>query len=64
MRFFREVAGRFWRRYVAAEDPEASMEFVRQQRIDDLTVCTGLLESMRRWDEDRRLQLRELACAA
>lgn len=49
-----QAASRFWRRYVAAEDPDVRREGVRQQRIDDLTVCAGLLEAMRLWDEDRK----------
>jgi hypothetical protein len=57
------AASGFWRRYVAAEDPVVRREGVRQQRIDDLTVCAGLLEAMRLWDEDRASRLREVACA-
>jgi hypothetical protein len=48
-----QAASRFWRRYVAAEAPDMRREGVRQQRIDDFTVCAGLAEAMRLWDEDR-----------
>ena len=59
----REAAGSFWRRYVVAQEPDASREGIRQQRIDDLTVCAGLLEAMRLWDEDRKVRAGEMACA-
>jgi hypothetical protein len=58
-----QAASGFWRRYVAAEAPAMRREGIRQQRIDDFTVCVGLLEAMRLWDEDRGNRLREIACA-
>jgi hypothetical protein len=48
-----QAASGFWRRYVAAKAPDMRREGVRQQRIDDFTVCAGLLEAMRLWDENR-----------
>ena len=58
----KQAASRFWSSYVVTEAPEERRESVRQQRIDDLTVCTGLLEAMRLWDEDRKARLREVVC--
>jgi hypothetical protein len=47
------AAARFWRSYIAAEDPDAGLEQVRQQRIDQFTLFADLLEAMRGWDRER-----------
>jgi hypothetical protein len=49
----KEAAARFWRSYIVAEDPDFSVEQVRQQRIDEFTLFADLLEAMRGWDRER-----------
>jgi hypothetical protein len=62
MRFngLKQAASRFWRAYIAAEDPDANGEVVRQQRIDDFTLFADLLEDMRRWERERGTALGDL----
>ena len=62
MRFIeiKEAAGHFWRKYIAAEDPDTRGEPIRQQRLDDFTLFADLLEDMRRWDRERAMGLGDL----
>ena len=49
----KQSLGGFGRKYVADEDPDARMERIRRQRIEDLKVQSDLLTAMRAWEAQR-----------
>jgi hypothetical protein len=51
----RRAAGRFWRKYIADEDPGGE-ELVRRKRIDNIMHDVVLMEAMRRWEQESKAQ--------
>jgi hypothetical protein len=55
-----QAFGRWWRKYIVDECPEARAERIRQERMEDLKVYTALREAMRLWEiESRKSQVKE-----
>ena len=42
--------GRWWRKYIVDECPDAREERIRQERIENIKICADLQEAMRLWE--------------
>ncbi|MGO9983616.1 MAG: hypothetical protein ACLPIX_05320 [Rhodomicrobium sp.] len=60
---FNQAFARWWRKYIAAECPDARIERLRQLHVDTIKQDVALLEAMRSWEagNQKRIYGRPLA---
>ncbi len=51
--------GKRWRKYIVDECPDARVERIRQERIEDIKIYADLRESMRLWEIQNQQQTQD-----
>ena len=50
----RTALTRFWKRYVATEDPIEREQRIRRARMESLQAATALIQAFEQWEAQRR----------